>query len=69
MVRKQNKELEHMKLYVAELMNEEQNFHSKLVADMRRAGLTDEVMFSVLKKIYDAKREVLERVYKEMQVI
>lgn len=72
MVRKQNKEIEQIRLFVTNLMNEEQNAHSKLVADLRiAAGMTEEfnAMVAILKQVYEAKREVLDKVYKEMQGI
>ena len=72
MVRKQNKELEQIRLYVAQLMNDEQNIHSKLIGDLSRAaGSTIEChkMTELLTRLYDAKIEVLEKVYKEIQGI
>jgi len=70
MVRKQNKDIEHMRLYIANLMNDEQNSYSKLIFDLKAAaGATNEFpkMLNILTKLYEAKMEVLDKVYKEMQ--
>lgn len=68
--RKQNKELEHIHLYVANLMNDEQNAHAKLITTLRAvSGKTHEFddMLKVLTQVYEAKIELLEKIYKEIQ--
>ena len=67
MASRKNNEL---KLFVVNLLNDEQDVHSKLVSDLRaRIGKTKEFddALKVLTQIYDAKVELLEKIYKEMQ--
>ncbi|KKN11742.1 hypothetical protein LCGC14_1023450 [marine sediment metagenome] len=60
---------EEMKLFVANLLNDEQDAHAKLVAELRDIiGKTQEFedTLKVLTQIYEAKVELLEKIYKEM---
>ena len=66
---RRNKELEQIKLFVANLMNTEQSNHSKLVNDLQKvAGKTKEFdeMLKVLTQIYEAKADILEKIYNEI---
>jgi hypothetical protein len=67
---KKSNGIEEIKLFIAELMNEEQASHSKLVNDLRsRIGDTREFddTLKVLTQIYNAKSKLLEKIYQEMQ--
>ena len=58
------------KYFVSRLINEEQNAHAKLLADLKAAiGKTREFedAAKVLSQIYEAKIELLEKIYKELQ--
>ena len=60
---------EEIKLFVANLLNDEQDAHAKLVAELRDIiGKTQEFedTLKVLTQIYEAKVELLEKIYKEM---
>lgn len=62
-------QLEHIKLYVAQLMNDEQNSHAKLIAELnlRIGGLKEcKDLIDILERILKGKIEVLEKVYKEL---
>lgn len=60
---------EEIKLFVANLLNDEQDAHAKLIAELRAIiGKTQEFedTLKVLTQIYEAKVELLEKIYKEM---
>jgi len=62
-------ELEEIKRYVAELMNVEQTKHANMVRDLFDVvgGLDEyENMKKILVKIYDAKIEVLDKIYNKI---
>ncbi len=68
MSKKEN--LEELKLFVSKLMNEEQEQHSKRIQPFieNKMGLIAvEETIKVLTHIYNAKMEMLEKVYKEIQ--
>lgn len=69
---KRSSDLEQVRLFVANLLNEEQNAHSKLISALQAvAGKTREYedIVKVLTEIYDAKIEVLEKIYRKIQSI
>lgn len=69
MVRK-NK-LEELKYFVSKMINDEQNTHSLLIANLRASiGKTREFedAVKVLNQVYEAKIELLEKIYKEIQI-
>lgn len=69
---RRNRELEEVKLFVASLLNEEQDLHSKLLADLKsRVGNTKQCqdLIEVLTKIFEGKTKVLEKVYKKIQEV
>jgi len=65
-----NYQLEQVKLFVASLLNEVQNEHAKLLAQLKTVmGKTKEFedTAKVLSQIYDAKIEMLNKVYDKIQ--
>lgn len=70
MAKRQNSKIEEIKLFVAGLLNDEQDAYSKLVATLRaNIGKTKEFedTLKVLTQIYEAKADLLEKIYKEIQ--
>ena len=70
MTKRKNNELEQIKFFVAELINKEQDKHSKLIADLRQdLDGSDEFdkTVKILAKVYEAKIKMLEKVYKKIQ--
>jgi chromosome condensin MukBEF ATPase and DNA-binding subunit MukB len=70
MSKQKNNEIGKIKLFISHLMNDEQDAHSELIAKLHAvAGKTKEYndIYAVLTQIYDAKMEILNKIYKEMQ--
>ena len=70
MVRRNNKELNEIDLFVSNLFNTEQDAYSKLVAQLRAAmGKTKEFedTLKVLTQIYEAKVELLNKIHDKIQ--
>ena len=63
------KSLKDIKLFVSNLMNEIQNEHSILVASLKKqiSGTKEfDDAAAVLTRLFDAKIELLDKIYKEM---
>jgi hypothetical protein len=70
MVKKSSTEIEEVKLFIATLINEEQDKHANLLSALRlMIGNTNECynVEALLGKMYAAKHEVLEKVMKKVQ--
>jgi len=70
MTKRNNKELEEVRLFVASLFNTEQDAYSKLVAQLKAAmGKTKEFddALRVLTQIYESKVELLNKIYDKIQ--
>ena len=70
MTKRNNKQLEEVSLFVASLFNTEQDEYSKLVARLKAAlGKTKEFddALRVLTQIYEAKVELLNKIYDKIQ--
>lgn len=67
---KRNSEIEQVRMFVASLLNDEQKAHAKLLAALKaQIGNTPEydATARVLTRVYEAKKEVLEKVYRKTQ--
>ena len=61
-------ELERIKLFVAQMINDEQDAYSKMIDELKKKiGGTKQYneVFELLTKIHEAKAEVLNIIYKE----
>jgi hypothetical protein len=69
---RKNNELEELKLFVAHLLNEEQDSHSKLLSDIKeKAGniKSSQELIEVLTKIYEGKVDTLNKIFKKIQEV
>ena len=66
---KQKESLEELKLFVAKLMNEEQDKHARVVESLRNALGSDlgQDATKIINEIYKAKVEILNKVYDKIQ--
>ncbi len=65
-------DVEQIRMFIASLITDEQNAHAKLIAALRNqiGGTTQfDDTLKTLTKIYEAKIEVLEKIYKKVQSI
>ena len=72
MANRKNNDTEAVRLYILELINEEQSKHSRLVADIKLViGGTKEFddTVRVLNQIYDAKNKLLQRILNEIRTL
>lgn len=70
MTTKKDPNVEKIKLFVTKLMNEEQDLHSKLIADLQKSigNITQcEDIVSILTNRLEAKMEVLNKIFKRLQ--
>ncbi|KKL82228.1 hypothetical protein LCGC14_1986860 [marine sediment metagenome] len=65
-------DVEQIRMFVASLITDEQNAHSKLIAALRdQIGGTTQFddTLKVLTRVYEVKIEILEKIYKKVQSI
>jgi predicted DNA-binding protein YlxM (UPF0122 family) len=70
MSKKKNDGLDEIKLFIAHMLTEEQSVHSRLIEDLsnRISGTTEyEEALKILTKVYDARRDILEKLFKKVQ--
>lgn len=68
--KRSNDVLDEIKLTIATMLTEEQSLHSKLIEDLKKRidGTTEfEEACKILTKVYNAKKDVLDRLFKKVQ--